>query len=145
MDKYKNINLENYTDEEIKEIIGKFKNKREQHNKNMKTYYHNQKKRAEEGDEKAQAFLDRKRTKAGISYKKLNSKETITDERKLKNQAIHLFKYWRKKGDIPKFIKNHPEKVEFLKNENTFRKKAIDKYPELFLENKEEEINLPEQ
>jgi hypothetical protein len=134
MDKFKNINLEKYTDEEIREIIGKFKSKQEQHNKNMKTYYHNQKKRAEQGDEKAQAFLDKRRAKANSSYKRLNSKETITDERKLKNQAIHLFKYWKRKGDIPKFIKNHPDKVEFLKNENTFRKKAKDKYPELFLE-----------
>ena len=120
--------------EEIREIIGKFKSKKEQHNKNMKTYYHNQKKRAEQGDEKAQAFLDRRRAKANSSYKRLNSKETITEERRLRNQAIHLFKYWKKKGDIPKFMENHPEKVEILKKYNTYRKRAKDKYPELFLE-----------
>ena len=41
MDKFNNIDLEKYTDEEIKEIIFKFKVKKDQHNKNMKTYYHN--------------------------------------------------------------------------------------------------------
>lgn len=141
MDKYNNINLEKYTDEEIREIIGRYKSKRVQHNTNMKKYYHSQRKKAEEGDEKAQRFMEKRREKAQASYKRLNSKETITDERKLKNQAIHLFKYWKKKDDIATFMKNHPEKVELLKHENTFRKKAKDKYPELFTE---EELNPPE-
>tara|TARA_S200002703_G_scaffold46614_1_gene40445 strand:+ start:3844 stop:4272 length:429 start_codon:yes stop_codon:yes gene_type:complete len=142
MNKYNDIQLEKYTDEEIREIIGKFKNKREQHNKNMKTYYHNQKKKAEEGDEKAQEFMTKRRERAQASYKRLNNKDTITDERRLRNQAIHLFKYWKKKGDIDTFIKNHPSKVELLKKDDTHRKKAKDKYRELFTEN---ELNfIPE-
>jgi hypothetical protein len=118
MNKYNDIQLEKYTDEEIREMIGTFKKKRDQHNKNMKTYYHNQKKKAEEGDEKAQEFMAKRRQRSQASYKRLNNKETITDERRLRNQAIHLFKYWKKKGDIDTFIKNHPSKVELLKKDD---------------------------
>jgi hypothetical protein len=130
----KDIELEKYTDEEIKEMIIKYKTQRQLHNIHMKEYYHKQRKKAEEGDENAQQFIQKRREKAQESYKRLNSKETITEERRLRNQAIDLFKYWKKKGDIPKFMENHPEKVEILKKYNTYRKRAKDKYPELFLE-----------
>ena len=145
MNKFKNIDLEKYTDDEIREIIGKFKLKTKQRNKYMTNYYHSQKEKAEQGDEKAQEYMKKKREKSKSNYKKLNSKENITEERKLRNQACHLFKYWKKKGDVPKFIKNHPEKVEFLKNYVGLKDPRV-KYPELFLdEPKQEEVNLPEQ
>jgi len=143
MDKFNNIDLEKYTDEEIKEIIFKFKVKKDQHNKNMKTYYHNQRKRAEQGDEKALQYMKKKREQSSITYKRLNNKETITEERRLRNQAIHLFKYWKKKDDVPTFMKNHPEKVKFLKNYVGIKCPKL-KYPELFIE-AEEELNPPEQ
>lgn len=138
MDKFKNIDLEKYTDDEIRQIIGKFKLKSEQHNKYMTNYYHTQKQKAIDGDEKAKEYMRKKRENSRKNYKKLNNKETITDERKLRNQAVHLFKYWKKKGDIPKFIENHPDKVHFLKNHYGGRKTPQEKYPQLFTE---EEIN----
>jgi len=132
------IELNKYTDDEIRTILQKYKKKKDAHNKYMSNYYHKQKKKADNGDEKAKEFIERKREKARESYKRLNDKENITEERKLRNKSVMLYQYWKKKNDIKTFINKHPDKVEFLKNNNV-RKPAHVKYPELFQNEVEEQ------
>lgn len=132
------IELNKYTDDEIRSILERYKKKKDAHNKYMTNYYHKQKHKADNGDEKALEFIEKKREKARESYKRLNAKENITEERKFRNKSVMLYQYWKKKNDIKTFIDKHPDKVEFLKKNNV-RKPAYLKYPELFENEVEEE------
>ena len=134
------IELNKYSDDEIKTILEKYKKKKDAHNKYMINYYHKQKQKAIDGDERAIDFIERKREKARDSYKKLNSKDNITEERKFRNKSVMLYMYWKKKNDVKTFIDKHPDKVEYLKNNNV-RKPAFLKYPELFKVEQEEETD----
>jgi len=154
MEKTDNINLDNYTEEDIKKIILKLDHKKKKHNLAMRKYYNKQKKKSEEGDIKALQFMEKRRESTRKCYEnnkeKYNKKKDyykrkpMTEERKIRHNAVYLFAYYKKKGGIATFIKNHPEKVEILKIDKYCKISPKEKYKELFTEEELKEDEIPQ-
>tara|TARA_R110000803_G_scaffold160802_3_gene224665 strand:- start:1677 stop:2081 length:405 start_codon:yes stop_codon:yes gene_type:complete len=127
------IENEQYSNEEIKKVIGKYKKAHE----DMKTYSKN---RYEKMKENLKSEDPELKSKAEDHRRKLreNSLNYYKRTDSTCNPELHKarckYTYYKKKNTLETFIKNDKfiETIELLKDDTTSRRTAEEKYPELF-------------
>ena len=132
-------NEKQYTDSEIREVIDKYNdNKRRMRDYTLKRYNKYKEDLNSEDPEikgKAEEFMSKQRQNA------LNYYKNHTNDYYKNNHLLHKYRnrynYYRRNNRIEEFVKNEKfkETMEILKNDNSSRRTAKEKYPELFNEN----------
>ena len=131
-----------YTDAEIREVIDKYTHSKKKMREYTKNRYQNYKKDLYSDDPekkaKAEEFINKLRKNALDYYDKDAYKEDYKENKTI-IRARYKYYYYKKADKLEKFVKEDKfsDTREILKKDDSSRRTAKEKYPELFEINNE--------